>query len=288
MFPIVLLVVLSLCAVFALAVGLGAYLRHKAEGYTPSEREDGDIAVSVTGRGEDVIAPLYSYDASVYSVMSRGYKALSMSLGTAKNVSFQSDIAKMFSDVSVGDVELSAYTSSAKYYGGRACGYFVSDAFECGDANLRRLKKAYEISLMCEAASMGIDDILILGIDVTEQNVDEVCEYMYQLQEALGECSVGISVSAGVMELTGQGVYIAAALKDSCDFLGLDMRELDFSQLDGDGDDVPKDLNEYLSGLKYYIKSYSMRLLFSDKNIGFFDEACGLGYLNVQAVYSRQ
>lgn len=286
--PIVLIAVLAVCAVVAIAVGLGAYLRRKAEDYSPSEREDDDIITPVTGKGEAVIAPLYSYDASVYSVMSKGYKALSMSLGTARNVSFKSEIAGMLSDISVGDIELSAYTSSVKYYGGRACGYFISDAFECEDENTRRLKKAYETALMCEAASMGIDDILILGINVTERNIDEVCEYMRQLHDALGECSVGICVSAGVMELTGQGVYIATELKESCDFLALDMRELEFTSLDGEGTDVPSSLEEYLGSLKYYIKSYSMRLLFSDGNIDFFDTACKLGYSNVQAVYGEK
>lgn len=283
--PIVLVVIVSLCAVTAAAVGLGAYLRHKAESYEPAEREDAYDSTPVTVRGEEVTAPLYSYESSVYSVISKGYTALSMSLGDADNVTFESEVAKVMSDTVAGDVELSAYTSSVKAYGGRACGYFVSKAFECDDENVREVKKAYEIALMREAVSMGIDDILILGINVTQGNLDEVTEYMRMMHDATGECSVGISVSAGVMELTGQGIYIAAALKTACDFVAIDMRELDFTRLDDGDGDVPRDLGEYLQGLKYYISSYSARLIFSDKNTDLFDEARRLGYRNIQAVY---
>ena len=277
--------ILSVAVIFGIAVGLGAYLKHKAESYEPeTEYEFEDNAPPESDGAKAVCAPSFIYGDYLYGFIQKGYTELSLSLGTAENPVFFSDVAQNVAGVACGDVKLEEYTQLVHKYEGRACGYFISSAFGCEDENVRRLKKAYEIALLCEAAKSGIDDILILGINVTEKNSDEVAKYLSELNAAAGACSVGVAINTGTLLLTENEVYIAAKLKSACDFVALDLRHLDFSGGDESDGGAPTNLAEYLNDIKYYLSSYSLRLVFSGANEHFFDEARDVGFTNVQVV----
>ncbi len=274
--------VLSVAVLFCIAVGVGAYLRHKAESYEPKEEYNfEDNSPPASDGAAAVQAPMFSYGDYLYGFIQKGYSDLSLSLGTAENVTFASSVGQSVVGVSCGEVKLEDYSSLIHKYDGRACAYFKSSAFECEDENLRRIRKAYEIAILCEAAASGIDDILILGINVTEQNCDEVAKYLSELNSAAGDCSVGIAINTGTLLLTDNEIYVAGKLKSACDFLALDLRQLDFSGAEADGG-APTNLAEYLNQLKYYLSTYSLRLVFSDSNGEFFDEAAELGFSNIQ------
>ncbi len=275
--------VLSVVVFFGIAVGLGAYLKRKAESYEPKEEyEFEDNAPPASDGAEAVCAPGFAYGDYLYGFIQKGYTELSLPLGTAENPTFVSNVAQGMAGVACGDIKLEEYTSLIHKYKGHACGYFVSSAFECEDENLRRVKKAYEIALLSEAAKGGIDDILILGINVTEENSNEVAKYLSELNSAVDNCSVGIAINTGTLLLTENEVYIAAKLKSACDFVALDLRYLDFSDADGSDSGAPANLAQYLSEIRYYLSSYSLRLVFSDANEKLFDEARDLGFSNVQ------
>lgn len=281
----VVLSVVSIALIFGTAVGVGAYLRHKAESYKPREEYVfEDNAPPASDGAKAVCAPSFAYGDYLYGFIQKGYTELSLSLGTAESVAFDSDVAKLMIGVSYGDIKLEDYSSLIHKYEGRACAYFVSSAFECEDESLRRIKKAYEIALLCEAAEGGIDDILILGINVTEENSNEVAKYLSELNSAVEDCSVGIAINTGTLLLTEDEVYIAAKLKSACDFVALDLRYLDFSGAEDSESGAPTNLAQYLDELKYYLSSYSLRLVFSDANEEFFDESRELGFSNVQVV----
>lgn len=277
--------VVSIVVLFGIAVGVGAYLRHKAESYEPKkEYEFEDNAPPESDGAKSVCAPSFTYGDYLYGFIQKGYTELSLSLGTAESVTFDSGVAQSMVGVTCGDIKLEDYSSLIHKYEGRACAYFLSNAFECEDENLRRVKKAYETALLCEAAEGGIDDILILGINVTKENCDEVAKYLSELNAAVGDCSVGIAINTGTLLLTEDEVYIAAKLKSACDFVALDLRYLDFSGAEGSDSGEPTNLAQYLSELKYYLSSYSLRLVFSDANEALFDEARDLGFSNLQVV----
>lgn len=279
----IILVVVSVAVLFGIAVGVGAYLKRKAESYEPKkEYELEDNAPPASDGAVAVQAPMFTYGEYVYGYVQKGYSDLSLSLGTAESVTFKSEVAQSVSGVESGEIKLEEYSSIIHKYEGRACAYFKSSAFECEDENLRRVKKAYEISLLCEAAASGIDDILILGINVTQANCDEVARYLSELNSAVGDCSVGIAINAGTLLLTDNEVYLAGKLKSACDFVALDLRRLDFSGDQDTDDGMATNLAEYLNQFKYYLSAYSVRLVFSDANSKFFDEAIKLGLSNVQ------
>lgn len=284
---IIILALVSVALLFGVAVGVGAYLRRRAESYAPKEEyEFEDNAPPASEGARAVRAPAFTYGDYLYGFIQKGYTDLSLSLGRAESITFDSSVAQSMVGVTCGDIKLEEYSSLIHKYEGRACGYFVSSAFDCEDENLRRLKKAYEIAILSEAAKSGIDDIMILGITVTEENSDEVAGYLSELEAAAGDCSIGIAINTGTLLLTENEIYIAARLKSACDFVALDLRSLDFSDA-GESDGVaPTNLAQYLDEIKYYLSSYSLRLVFSKSNEKFFDEAIDLGFSNVQVVES--
>ena len=270
----------AVAVLFGIAVGVGAYLKSKAESYEPREEYNfEDNSPPASDGAEAVQAPMFSYGDYLYGFIQKGYSDLSLSLGTADSVTFDSSVAKSVAGVSCGEVRLEDYSSLIHKYDGRACAYFVSSAFELENENLRRIRKAYEIALLCEAAASGIDDILVLGVNVTKENSDEVAKYLSELNSAAGDCSVGIAINTGTLLLTDNEIYIAGKLRSACDFLALDLRYLDFTDA---GDSAPTSLAEYLNQLKYYLSAYHLRLVFSDSNSQFFDEAEELGFSNIQ------
>lgn len=280
----VIIVVTAILVLIAAAIGMGAYLRHKAEAYEPENKYQFDGNTPPPGSGTAAVrAPMFAYGEYLYGYIQKGYSELSLSLGTADKVTFDSEAAKAVTGVEVGEIKLSDYAAAIHKYEGRACAYFKSSAFDCEDENLRRVRKAYEISLLCEAAASGIDDILILGINVTEENSAEVAKYLSEINTAAAECSVGVAINAGVLLMTENEVYLAGKLKAACDYVALDLRQLDFLDAEqAEDSDVPTSLAEYLNELKYYLSTYSLRLVFSDGNKHFFDEAIDLGFENVQ------
>lgn len=285
-FPIVIVTILSVVVVTLSAIGIGAYLRNVAENYTSSDDYEFEGNVPTGGSARAVSAPLYSYGDYVRGHINKGYTDFSMSLGSASKPVVASDVADAYLGLS-GEIKLDEYTSTIHKYDGRACVYFESEAFECEDENLRRIKKSYEISFLCEATDDGADDILILGIDVRDDNFEEIVSFIKELKTSTPDCSVGVAVNTAVIQLSKQGDYLAGGLLRVCDYIALDLRSLDFSDVDADDEQATKNLAEYLSQFKYYISSYSMRLIFSDNNDEFFDEANNLGFLNVQVVKSN-
>lgn len=279
----------AIVLIFAIAVGIGAYLRYKSQSYEPKQKYnfEGNIPPASDGAGA-VYAPIYNYEDTVYSYASKGYTELSVMLGSAQSLNYTSDIAAAFAGVDMAQNKLEDYTSAMHRYEITACGYFYSSAFEYEDESMRLLRKSYEVALLAEAAQKGIDDILILGINVNEQNCAEVARYLEDINSAAKNCSVGIAITVGDLLLTNEEIYIAGAMKSSADFVALDLGSLDFSDINAENDEKnPQNLAQYLNEIKYYLSSYSLRLVFSEKNQGFCKEAYDLGFTNTQAVKGK-
>ena len=273
---------IALLATVAVAIGLGAYLGRLADGYEKKPQYEISGNTSPASQAPAVTAPYFAYGDYLYGYINQGYTELSMSLGDDDAPTFNSAAAAMVSGVECGQTDITEYARLMHKYEGLACGYFNSGAFEYSDAGERRIRAAYEVSLLGEAAASGIDDILILGIDVTEENVREVSEYLCDVKAALGDCSVGIAISVGTLLMTEDEVYIAARLKSACDFVALDLRYLDLSALESETGETGDALAEYLSELDYYLSAYYLRLVFSPENKSLFDRSQSLGLENLQ------
>ena len=172
--------------------------------------------------------------------------------------------------------------------GGRACGYFYSTAFEEQNEGARSTLIAYEKALLCEMAQSGINEILILGVDVSEKNIGEIEQFLAFVSSDAQKTAIGIAVSQDVLFMTEQEIYLAARLKDSCDFLALDLRYMTLEDAetgrDEDGKLIPAALDETVGACEYYIKTYNIRLVFSYDYSAIYKYAVKLGVVDFQIV----
>ena len=273
----------GICAVAVLltvgiAIGVGAWLRSKAESFEPKEE------ITFEGNtppkesiAEAVYAPMFEYGDSPYDVVRRGYTAVSLPLVYRDgSIAFDSAVCREYGGEYDPDVSIEEYSRIFEDNGLKYCGYFNSTAFAIEDKTMRELRKAYEIALIREAVSLGVDDVLILGIDVNEENSDEVAAYLSELSQSV-DAPVGIAISTGVLMLTEEEKYVAGKLYSACDYISLDLRELSFSE-----EDSVQSIGEYLDSFGYYLSAYSLRLVFSSKTTDFFEEVYSLGLTNAQ------
>ena len=179
---------------------------------------------------------------------------------------------------------LSKYTTYIHENGGRVCSYFYVTSFDVEDENLREIYKAYELALISEAARNGADEIMLVGLDVTEDNIDEIEKFVSMASCSAEAAVIGALIPPEVFKLTEEGIYHAARLRSVCDFVALDLRELPD---DADKVEIEGEINlldSTLSEMEYYISSYSMRIVFSEKNSSLCDAAVALGVENIQII----
>ncbi len=181
----------------------------------------------------------------------------------------------------------SSVAESAHSRDGYLCAYLYITSFRCEDAKLREVYKSYELSLISEAAEQGADDILLLGLEVFDESIDELEEFVARAAAAAGKAALGVAVSEDTLSLTDNEVYYAGRLRSACDYLALDLTHL------SDGDTVKREtesgerlspLEETLEKNEYYIKAYSLRLLFSEDSREVYRSASDCGVVNFQVV----
>ena len=172
--------------------------------------------------------------------------------------------------------------------GGRACGYFYVSAFDEQNAALRDVYIAYELALLEEMASSGIDEILLMGIDVDEQNIGEVEEFLAKASLASPSTAIGVCISLDTLRLTDDEIYLAARMKNACDFLALDLCHLTTkdgeSGVDENGEPTASLLESIIGQNEYYIRSYRTRLVFSREQSQIYRSAAALGVVDFQIV----
>ncbi len=186
-------------------------------------------------------------------------------------------------------LSFSSLCEEAHRSGGRVCAYVYIGSFEIEDRYLREIKTAYEIALINEIAVSGADDILLLGINITGENISEVEAFLVRASIAAEKTPLGISVSEELLDQTENEIYLASRVKNSCDYLALDLTHLvigdgESNGVDGNGERLPSTLEKTLEENEYYIKSYSLRVLFSKEHSRLYIPALELGVTDLQIV----
>ncbi len=183
---------------------------------------------------------------------------------------------------------LDTLCASAHKHGGRVCAYMYISSFDIEDAYMREIMKAYELSLIKEASDAGVDDILLLGILVTEENISEVESFVAKAAGTAENAPLGVCIGEEVLALNDEEIYLAARLREACDYLALDLTHLTVS--DGEsvesesGEVLPGRLEETLRKNEFYIKSYPMRIIFSREESKLYIPALKLGVTDLQIV----
>lgn len=224
----------------------------------------GDYAGLLTGVGiTDFSVCLRSSDGAI-------------TYNTEYDVSFGEEIAE-------GVSPLSKYTTYIHESGGYVCAYFHVISFTVEDEQLREIYKAHELALLSEAARSGADEIMLVGLNVTDENIDEIEEFVSDAATAAGTAVLGALVTPDVFRLTEEGIYHAARLRAVSDFVALDLRDLPDNADSVEVGEISL-LEQVLDEMEYYISSYSMRVVLSEENSVLYDALRKLGVASIQII----
>lgn len=283
-FAITVFVVLCL----TISVGVGLLLAKQAEKHENSPKYDFDPKPYYSG--DKVVKPVnarpYLFGDYAGLLTGVGITDFSVCLRYSNgDLTYDTEYDVNFGEqAQEGVSELSKYTTYIHENGGYVCAYFYVTSFGVEDEYLREIYKAYELALISEAARGGADEIMLVGIDVTEDNIDEIERFVSDASYSADASSLGVLVSPKTFKLTEDGIYHAARLRSVCDFVALDLRDLP-----DDADEVAIEgeaslLDSALGDMEYYISSYSMRIVFSENNSSLCDAAIALGVENIQII----
>ncbi|MBE6684669.1 MAG: hypothetical protein E7592_03345 [Ruminococcaceae bacterium] len=271
-----------------ISVGVGLLLSEKAEKYENSPKYDFDSKPYYSG--DKVVKPvnarLYSFGDYAGLLTGVGITDFSVCLRAPDgSLTYDTEYDVSFGEaVGEGVSELSKYTTYIHENGGYVCAYFYVTSFGIEDEYLREIYKAYELALISEAARNGADEIMLVGLDVTDDNIDEIKKFVSDASHSAGASILGVLVSPETFKLADEGIYHAARLRSVCDFVALDLRDLpdDADEVEAEGE--ASLLDSTLGDMEYYISSYSMRIVFSEKNSSLCDAAIALGIENLQII----
>ncbi len=173
--------------------------------------------------------------------------------------------------------------------GGRVCAYLYIGAFQIKDVYQREIRKAYEIALIHEMAMSGADDILLLGLDVTTDNISEIESFVARAATAAEKTPLGVAVSVDTVAQNDSEVYLAARLRSACDYLALDLTFLTMTDAESMGADeagnrLPSRLETMLIDHKYYIEQYPMRVILAKFHSKLYIPTLALGITDMQIV----
>lgn len=244
------------------------------------ERYSGDKRVRT------VNARAYQWGYGVSYYISEGIRDFSVCLRDADGfITYHSDVDVSFgTETDMGSRALTDALLPIHEADGYACGYFYSGAFSEKDEYLREIKKSYEIALIKEAASGGVDDILILGLELENCDIAELEEFISRASIAAGGSVLGVAVDEEDVRAEQKEDFRVRRIAAVCDYLALDLRKLPKSAGSAGAGDEPSKLHSTLDELKYYVRVYSMRLIFSSENSGLCDSAMKWGVTSLQVV----
>ncbi len=305
---VVLGVAAMLGLVFVASVGVGKLLLNAAKQY-PADQQQEQVSVPeqeiVPVRVPRLKAHSYVIGARYSSYLYSGITQLCAPLRNADgSLNFQSRAAAEVGWDQNGKVDLTTNAWELHRDGLYLCTYIPITGFAIEDAVLRELTLSYEAALIAEAAQSGVDEIFLTGFVPTSANVSEVAAYLERVKLLCGEsCAVGILIDPEVFLAAEYDVYLAAMLRNSCDFLVMDLRNLPLdvmeSPTDSESGSAPGQTEEQstqettgqapgrqlsvgyvLDQMQYDLTRYSPRLALTESQTDALDAITAKGYHN--------
>lgn len=291
--PIVISVIAFLVLSVVISVAVGLALSNRVDEYEEEKKFDFQKVEYVSGNKivKSVEAYHFSKGASAADYVSQKIWDLSVMVRDCDgDLQFAFDTASLFPIDSVeSERSFKTLCSDAEREGARVCAYVYVTSLSLEDKYAKDTAMAYEIALISEMASSGADDILLLGIEVNESNITDVCEFVSRASIAADKAPLGVALSPEVYYLTEKEIYLAGMVRGSCDYVAVDLTYmiLDDGKSAGvneDGEALPSLLEETVRRLKFYISEYPARLLFSRDNHKLYIDAVELGVVDYQIV----
>ena len=271
------------------SVAVGSALGNRAQEYEDSlplldisvkDRYSGDKTVKAV----DAQSFELGLDASYY--VSIGIKDLSICLRDSDGfITYHSNVDVSFGDeTKMGSRDLSVEVDNIQESGGYVCAYIYSGAFSEEDEYLREIKKSYELALIHEAAASGVDDLLIVGLEVNKENLAEVEDFVSRASVSAEDTALGVLLDADVFKQADDNDRRAQRIAAVCDYVAIDLRNLPKNAgVAESGEDAPE-LYKILEELEYFVKVYSARIVFGKDNSKLCDSARKWGVSSLQVI----
>lgn len=287
----VLLVILFVALVFILSVIVGNILKNKADD-AKGEKNDAYIEPKYELEKprtdtKDVYAYMYTFGKDISGYISEGITDVSVALrGPDGDLAYSSDIAnKVGFDEGTGFV-LRENVEYIHKSGGYMCGFAYIESFlKTHSEPFAEILRSYEKELICEAAECGVDEIMLLGIDVDADNTDIVLKFISDIKKKSGDCRIGIAVSYDTLLTSDNGAYICSRLATVADIIALDTDSVPCLENMTEGEE--KGFADRIGELRYFTEAYRLRFLFSDDRSDLYDKAQDIGMTNYQIVKAK-
>ena len=290
--PLIAAIIIFVCLCVIISIAVGILLGKKADklegrpkyNFTYESYESNGKTV----KSADAFA--YSIGTDIKGYLNSGVSDFSLCLRSSDGeVKYSSKLADEFLVNRYSQDSLAECVEYIHENGGYICGYFYLRSFNCDDGAMRELYKAYELALITEASEYGVDEILLLGVDVDEGNVEEIERFINKVSLSAGNMVIGVCLAPEVMKLTESNIYFASRIRNVCDFIAIDFtsvtdEEVSQGQAQADGAEVKTELEALIDEMSYYIKTYSARVILSKENSNLYDIAKELGIKNIQIV----
>ena len=234
----------------------------------------------------EVNAEIYGFDKSLGEFISREITDLSIMLRAVDGtVYYNSAVAgAMGWDSIYKSVDLAEKMETMHSRGGYACAYMYLSSFS-DESEISSVKKEYEKQLVIEAAASGVDEIMLLGIELTDDNTRDVLQFLSDIKVRSGNCKIGIQLAYGDVVTKNPDDYKAEMMLQVCDFIALDASSVPCAENAEElGVTTDKDFYTAIEEIYYYTNGMKIRLVFGNGEVSMFKRAADATYVNRQMI----
>lgn len=257
-------------AVFTLLVTVFSVILGNCLGQTVKEQEKNELEspsperiryetlsdVRVNAKYFDISEISYTPVATIERWAALGRTSVSLTVRrTSGKLNYNSEIAKALGKDETSGLDIRELIGTFDDNNIHVSGIFES-SFMFNTEGLNDVYSAYEIQLVGELHSAGVDDILISGLKIDSENIETALDFLYDIRSKYKDAVIGVSMPYGVA-ISESGSYVAYMLSGVCDYIALDLSDVYESG----------ELTERLSDSVYYISRYDARILL-DSSIG--------------------
>lgn len=291
----VLVILASALIIFALSLVLGRYLQAQVaalpprgempesmlQGQLPADTSDAsEVSIMASNLALSPLSDPVAVNAAVEELTLGSREAVSLVVRDgAGEVHFRSTVARGLTGQEAAGPDLGSLATTLREAGIYASAVFAVTSFAEPDAVARELQHAFEISLAAEVGAAGVDELLLVGLPITVDTLDDIAAYVGEIAEQLDD-DVHLVVALPHEIVDGAaGTVLASRLSQMADALALDLRGLDSEAYVAAVEDVFADASLYFS-------KYNMRVLFPGVDDATFTTLRQL--LEVSAVHNWQ
>ena len=257
-------------AVFTLLVTVFSVILGNCLGQTVKEQEKNELEspsperiryetlsdVRVNAKYFDISEISYTPVATIERWAALGRTSVSLTVRrTSGKLNYNSEIAKALGKDETSGLDIRELIGTFDDNNIHVSGIFES-SFMFNTEGLNDVYSAYEIQLVGELHSAGVDDILISGLKIDSENIETALDFLYDIRSKYKDAVIGVSMPYGVA-ISESGSYVAYMLSGVCDYIALDLSDVYESG----------ELTERISDSVYYISRYDARILL-DSSLG--------------------